>query len=118
MSAEVVAFADLFDASIAFKSDIQNILSKTIPLQLLTDSKCLFDIVSRGSRTSEKRTMIDVASAREGFRDRDISDIGFVRSSQNIFDGLTKRMSRKALKQYMESGILTFQCEQWVVRTD
>ena len=86
MSGEVIAFSDLFDVAISFAEELGNILSKKIPVQLLTDSKALFDVVSKGSRTSEKRMMLDIAAAREGFKSKAISDIGFVRSSQNVAD--------------------------------
>lgn len=116
MSAEVIAFADMFDAAVALKTELQWILGRTIPVQLFTDSLCLFKIISKGSRTSEKRTMIDVAAAREGFRDMHISDIGFVRGKDNCADGLTKKMSRKVLQDIMRTHKLEIKCEQWIIR--
>lgn len=116
MSAEVIAFADMFDAGIALKREIEWMIGQKVPLQLLTDSKCMFDVISSGTRTSEKRTMIDIAAAREGFRDMEISDIGFIRSAHNIADGLTKKMSRQALQNVLKTSSLTFECEQWIIR--
>lgn len=34
--------------------------------------------------------MLDIAAATEGFHDKLISDISFVRNSKNVADGLTK----------------------------
>eukprot|EP00171_Calliarthron_tuberculosum_P022145 IDg22145t1 len=96
MAGEVIAFSDLFDVAMTLASELHTILNKHIPVQLLTDSKSLFDVISKGTRTSEKRTMLEIAAAREGFRDRTINDIGFVRSKHNIADGLTKPMSQAA----------------------
>lgn len=31
-----------------------------IPLTMLIDSKCLFDVITKGSETSEKGLMIDI----------------------------------------------------------
>lgn len=52
----------------------KNIGSPENPLQggsiqvcLLTDSKFLFDIIDKGSRSSEKRLMIDVVTTRKGY---------------------------------------------------
>lgn len=118
MSGEVIAFSDLFDAAAALAAELKNILNQTIPVQLLTDSKSLFDVISKGSRTSEKRTMLDVAAAREGFRDRVISDIGFVRSSQNVADDLTKDMSQAVLQRIIETATLHLHPEQWIIRKD
>eukprot|EP00171_Calliarthron_tuberculosum_P023641 IDg23641t1 len=92
MAGEVIAFSDLFDTAATLSDELSVVLNRTIAVQLLTDSKSLFDVISKGSRTSEKRTMLDIAAAREGFRDKVISDIGFVRSSSNLADGLTKKM--------------------------
>ena len=55
-------------------------------MQLLFDSKRLSDVISEGSRTSEKRVTLDIAAAREGFRDKMISDIGLIQSSLDIAD--------------------------------
>lgn len=41
--------------------------------------------------------MLDIAAAREGFRDKVMSDIEFVRSSHNNADGLTKLISQYIL---------------------
>ena len=51
------------------------------------------------AKTSEKRLMLDVASAREGFIKHEISDIGFGRTSNNLADGLTKEIPQAALRQ-------------------
>ena len=76
-------------------------LSKKVPVKLLTDSKSLFEVVSKDSRTSEKRMMLDIAAAREGFKIKTISDITFIQSSQNIADGLTESMTQAILRKIM-----------------
>lgn len=116
MAGEVIAFSDLFDVAAALSSELKLLLDREVPVHLFTDSKSLFDVISKGSRTSEKRTMLDIAAAREGFRDKVISDIGFVRSSHNIADGLTKSMSQAALQNAVSSGELNVVPEQWIVR--
>jgi len=115
MAGEVIAFSDMFDVAVTLAEEIRAIYDRPIPLHLLTDSKA-FDIISKGSRTSEKRMMLDIAAAREGFRDRVISDIGFVRSSHNLADGLTKPMQQAALQSVLKSGKLTTRAEQWIIR--
>ena len=116
MAGEVIAFSDLFDRAATLAAEIGDILGRKIPVQLLTDSKSLFDVISKGSRTSEKRVMLDIAAAREGFRDKVISDIGFVRSSQNLADGLTKKMAQAALQAVLSTGSLDIKPEQWIIR--
>lgn len=117
MAGEVIAFSDLFDVAATLSAELGDLLGRKIPVQLLTDSKSLFDVISKGSRTSEKRTMLDIAAAREGSRDKVISDIGFVRSSQNIADGLTKSMTQAALRDAISTGNLDVRPEQWIIRS-
>lgn len=116
MSGEVIAFGDMSDYAITLAIELSTILSKHVPLLLLTDSKCLFDVVAKNSRTSEKRTMLDIAAVREAFREKTISDIGFVRSSHNVADGLTNAMSQKLLHQILKTGFLDLHIEQWIIR--
>lgn len=86
----MIAFADLFDDSFAIRSQIEEATYRAVPMHFMTDSKLLFDIVSKGSRTNEKRVMIDVHNARRVYQYHEISNIVFVRSEHNIADGLTK----------------------------
>ena len=85
-------------------------------LHLLTDSKSLFDIISKGSRTNEKRVMLDIHAAREGYKAHDISNIGFVRSEQKTADGLTKCMKQESFRELARTGKLRTKVEQWIIR--
>lgn len=116
MAGEVIAFSDMFDAAIALSEEMKTLLDQQIKVQLFTDSKSLFDVISKGSKTSEKRLMLDIAAAREGFKDELISNIGLVRSKHNIADGLTKEMNQSALRNILETGQLKIECNQWIIR--
>lgn len=116
MAGEVIAFADMSDAAVTINKELSRILGKPIPLQLLTDSKCLFDVISKGSKTSEKRLMLDIAVAREQFRVADVSDIGLVRSEDNLADGLTKSMQQAALRDCVASGTIRTNPVQTIIR--
>lgn len=118
MSAEVIAFSDMSDTAITLGQEIEILVNQKVPVQLLTDSKSLFDVISKGTRTSEKRTMLDIAASREAFRDKIISDIGFVRSNKNVADGLTKEMNQTALRTVLQSGKLSISPDQWIIRGD
>lgn len=48
MSAEVISFADMFDISISIKLELESMLDVKVPVQLLTDSKSLFDVIAKG----------------------------------------------------------------------
>ena len=118
LEAELIAFSDLFDHAFNLSDEIRAIHpDAVIPVKLLTDNKSLFDVISKGSKTSEKRLMQDIACAREVFVKHGISNTGFVRSGDNIAYGLTKRMKQEALRGMMEAGSFVPLVEQWIVRT-
>lgn len=97
MAGEMIAYSDLFDVAATLSTELSRVLSKRISVQLVTGSKSLFDVISKGSKTSEKRTMLDIAATKEVFHDLVILDIGFIRSNKKIPDGLTKPMSQALL---------------------
>ena len=55
MAGEVIAFSDLSDIAATLASELGEIDNGRIPVQLPRDSKSLFVVISKGSRTSEKR---------------------------------------------------------------
>ncbi len=116
LSAEAIAFADMVDDALASQSQMEQALERTPLMHLLTDSKSLFDITSKGSRTSEKRIMIDIHARRDAYKSREIFNIGFVRSHSNIADGLTKPKIQSALFDLFASGKHKTECEQWILR--
>lgn len=117
MGAELIAFSDMFDAAFTLREELRALHpGSSIPLTLYTDSKTLFDVISKGTRTSEKRLMLDIACTREGFKTHAINDIGFIRSSENIADCLTKAMSQASLAQVLKSSKLGVHVEQFIVR--
>lgn len=114
MGGEVVAFSDLFDRASTIAKEIGYLYNRYIPIKLLGDSKRLFGVISKESRTFENRIMLNIAAAREGFRDLTIYDIRFVRSSKNLADGLTKQMSQAALQFVVSSGYINIKPERWI----
>lgn len=112
--AELIAFCDMFDASFTLSEELRCFVPVfPIPVNLYTNSKTLFDI--RGSRTSEKRFMLDIACDREVFKKNEISHIGFIRSSDNIAGGITKPMTQQFLVSTIASGKLDVNVEQWII---
>ena len=60
--------------------------------------------------------MLDIRAAREAYQAKDIPNIGFVRSGDNLADGLTKKNMRKALLELLKYGKHEVKCEKWMIR--
>lgn len=75
LGSELIAFSDLFDAAYSFSAEVALLLGKEKwPITLRTDSKSPFDIIYKGKRRDEKRLMMDLACAREGYHTHEICD--------------------------------------------
>ena len=112
----MISFADLADDALALRSQLEEITKRAVPMLLLTNSKPLFEIISKGSRTSEKRIMLDILAARESHKLKEISNIGFVRSSSNLADVLTKGNMQEALFELLATGTHTAKCQLWILK--
>lgn len=112
---EVIAFADMGDAAVTLTKEVERLLHRRVAIQLMINSKFLFDVISKGSRTSGKRLMLDIAAAHEQFRVMDVSDIGLVRSADNLGDGLTKSMQQAILRDVIGSGKLMVNPFQMII---
>jgi hypothetical protein len=85
MAAETCAFAEAFDAAFVVKHSLEQLLGKKIPLQMLTDSKQLFDSISHSTHTKERRIMTDIAASKQSFERAEISDLGLVATECFVF---------------------------------
>ena len=116
LSAEANAFADLFDNAYAFRSQLECAFLRAVPMHLLTGSKSLLSVISKGSWTREKRVMPDIYAARQAYKVHEISNIGFVRLSNNVANGLTKSKMQAALHKSITNGKHRIQEQQWIIR--
>ena len=106
----------MFDDALALQSKMEQALGRVPLTHLLADSKSLFDLISKGSRSSDKRIMIDIHATRDAYKSHEISNIGFVRSLASIADGLTKPKMQLALFDLLLSDKRNIKCEQWILR--
>lgn len=93
LAAELIAFVEFLDAiqNFAFGEELRSMHHQSeIFFESYTDNKSLLYVISKGTRKSEKRLMLHISAAREGFREKEICDIGFVRTARNLADVLTK----------------------------
>jgi hypothetical protein len=67
LAGESIAFGEAFDRYFVLTSDLEDILNMRIPIRMYTAIQSLFDVISKGSMTAERRLQIYIALAREGF---------------------------------------------------
>lgn len=118
MAAELIAFSDMLDSAYTLLQELQSLHpEEKILFKPFKDSKSLVDVISKGTVTVEKRLMLDIACPREGYLRHDISDIGLVRSGDNIADVLTKQMNQSALRTMMSTGKVEVEPVHWIIST-
>ncbi len=86
MTGETYAFSDAFDQAFVIRHDLETIYNRIIPFVSFTDSKKLFDFVTKVTYPTEKRLMIDIASVRQVYDTFKISNIGLVEGKNNSAD--------------------------------
>ncbi len=86
MAGETLAFVDAFENTFIFRHDLSHILRQNIPILMLTDSKALFDVLSRARYTTERRLMVSISATREANNQGIISNIGVISSDDNPAD--------------------------------
>lgn len=65
MAAEIYVFIEAFDALLIVAQDVRNALNINIPIDLVTDSKQVFEAITKGKRTMREQLMIDINCARQ-----------------------------------------------------
>lgn len=54
---ETVAFADAFEMNSTIKKDMEQTMSKQMPIVMLTNALSLFDVINKPTLTTEKLLM-------------------------------------------------------------
>lgn len=117
MCGETCAFLSGFDATFAISADLRLVLGRELELVMFTDSKQLFDVLTRGKRTTERRLMVEIASARASYKVFEIHNVGLVRGSDIPADGVTKTKSIGALERLVDNLVDDTCVVAWIDRT-
>ena len=105
-----------FDIGSTVKATIGKIFGTEISLIICTDSRSLYDCLTKLGTTQEKRLMIDISSIRETYELREIAEIVWIKSSSNPADSMTKSNSNRALDEMIASNQYKLEKEAWVER--
>ena len=73
LGAGTYAFADAYGFAYCAKRDLECILDRTDPLEIYTDSKSLFDVITKCFQTLERRLMIHLQAVRDANKCDDTS---------------------------------------------
>ena len=117
MAGETYAFADALDFTLSVRHDLTTIYNRRIPISMFTDSKQLFDVITKATYPTERRLMIDVAAARECYTRFEISNIALVRGDDNPADALTKPNHGFPLLEIIRTAKDKTKVVQWIHRT-
>ena len=118
MAGEVFAFSAAFDQAYVIRHDIQRILGIEIGITMYTDSKQLFDVITRAAHTTEKRLMVEIMAAREAYNRYEISNVGLVPGDSNPADRLTKPKIFVQLNELLHQGVDSTKVSQWIYRME
>eukprot|EP00737_Agarophyton_chilense_P004282 gb/GEZJ01005307.1/.p2 GENE.gb/GEZJ01005307.1/~~gb/GEZJ01005307.1/.p2 ORF type:complete len:145 (+),score=18.34 gb/GEZJ01005307.1/:960-1394(+) len=116
MGAELYAFCDAFDNAYLLKRELQSMLNENVPLNMLTDSDSVFKSIMKGTKSTEKRLMLDIMAARDAYHNMEISKIGWILDTDNPADGLTKNKPCSRLEQLLDTGYCPIPVKQWILR--
>ena len=97
MAAELLALVYGFDQAYVIKHTLEKTLSKDIPIDVLIDSRTVFNTEAKGTGTLEKRLLIDVSALHQSHYIGELRSIGWISGKNNPADGLTRDIILKLI---------------------
>ena len=116
MAGELFAFYTAFDQAFVIRHDIQLIIVLPIPQMMFTDSKQLCDVITRATKTTRKRLMVEILATIEAYNYYEISNFGLVSGKSNPTDGLTKAGVCIQLNSVLYRGNVNTHVLKWIYR--
>ena len=118
LAAGVYALIACFDYCFTLAHDFASILSQTVPIEILTDSKSIFDRITKLASVSEKRLLIELSALRQACVSGQIRNLGHVPSQYNIADPLTKKIKSDLYISILKTGKLSHPVNQSIIHTE
>ena len=110
LAAEILALSDAVDDGIYISEIVSKLLfngTKSLPIEIYTDSKSLFDTIKSKKNILEKRLRIDIAMLREMFEQKLITNIRNISTKNQLANALTKKgASTKELLDLLQKGVI------------
>lgn len=104
LAAELIALVHACDQADTICVSLNSILSGKVPLDLLTNSKSIYEYMVRVNHTGEKRLLIGLAMLRQVYERRKISQVMWIPAHQNPPDALTKAKPNNSLNELIDNN--------------
>ncbi len=85
-------------------------------MMMFTDFKHLFDAITKGLETTEKRLMIEAMATRKSYDRNEISNVWLVPRTSNPADGLTKPTKYNSIYNILVKGKYYIPGMKWINR--
>ncbi len=115
LAAELFASVASHDFREIMSHDLNLISGNKFPIHLMTDSKYIFDTITKIFGVSEKRLMIDISTLRQSYASGEIDKIAHIPTCNNLADAFTKTTSPRLLESLMKTGKLQHDVNLWII---
>lgn len=116
LASELYGLVQGFDIGAAITATVGAILNQETPLTICTDSKSLYDLLTKLGTTSEKRLMIDIMALRQSYERREIVEVIWIDGPTNPADAMTKGKPCQALTDLIDTNKISIKPMKWVER--
>lgn len=115
-ASELFGLVEGFDTGSCIKATQDQLYGRQIPLVICTDSKSVFEAITKLGTTAEKRLMIDIAMLRQSYERRELAEIKWIHGDSNPADAMTKSNCNGALQRLIDTNHIDLKEEVWVER--
>lgn len=117
LAAELFSLVHGFDVASVLRLALNDMLDRIIPLHVYTDSRSLYDCLTKIGRTTEKRLLIDLCMLRQNYERREITEVYWIPTAQNPADSFTKFTAGSSLSKLIDNNHLELSPNAWVERS-
>lgn len=114
LGGEVSAFADAFENAFPIQWDLYFIKKLHVPIEALTQSPSLFDVITKCTVTTENPLVLDIHSVRNAFHAIEICNVGSARPESNQAHAFTNLTKCTILQIILTENICDLPVEQLV----
>jgi hypothetical protein len=106
-----------YDITTSLKEVLQQTLARGLTcICLPTAIYSLLSTITKYQSLLEKRLWLYLAVLRQAYRHQEVDDVGFIRSSHNLADCLTKDVQNSALLGVLHTRKLSHPAEEYIKR--